>query len=249
MRKMLLALMLVMGLAAAAQAFDFGSDSPRPARFAALQNVLAPPAGATYSLGGYAPAEPMMDPNANSGPIDKGEYASPPGCCGGLWDGYMARPCHHRHHWGGRSGCYGGCGGCGPTPCNSGACGGGCGYGGGCGLGGYGCGAPSYIAPSCGCAPPCAPVCRERHHCKIFGCHKRSNCGCDVATTCDSVGCGTGCGCGATDSTQPAPYNNGAPQPSPELLEPAPAAPAPAPAPSAQRQPRLMRSMAGVFGS
>jgi hypothetical protein len=251
MRKIFLALVLLSGLAAAAQALDYNSDSPRPTRFAGMQNLLAPPANSTYSLGGYAPADPNTDPNQ----IDKSQLDSPPGYCGGLWDGYQARPCYHRHHWGqGGWGNGGGCGcnsgGC-NSGCNSGGCNSGCGcngggwgggYGGGWGMGGYGYGGPAYIAPGCGCASPCcAPACRQRHHCKLFGCRKRSNCCADVATTCDS------CGCGATDSTQPTPSNDGMPRPAPELLEPAPA-PAPAPGPSAQRQPRIWRSLAG-FGA
>jgi hypothetical protein len=248
MRKILLALLLVSGLSAAAQAADWSTDGPPPAtRFARLQNLMGPPADSTYSLGGYAPADPNMNASPNPNLVDKSQLDSPPGCCGGLWDGYVARPCHHQHHFGVGGGCgcgqghsgwghsRGGWGGWGGG-CATGGCATGCCGGGGYGMGGYGYGG------GCGCASPCAPVCRPRHHCPLFGCHKRSCCD-DVATTCDS------CGCGATDSTQPMPSNDNAPRP--ETMEPeATPTPAPAPAPtSAQRQPRLMKSMAGLFGN
>ncbi|HEX4144589.1 MAG TPA: hypothetical protein VHY91_13875 [Pirellulales bacterium] len=246
MRKILLALLLVSGLAAAAQAADWSTDGPPMPRLARLQNVLAPPADSMYSLGGYAPADPNMNANpnmsGNPGLIDKTELDSPAGCCGGLWDGYQARPCHHRHHFGMGGGCghgrasgsnWGGFGG---------GCGGPCGCAGGYGMGGYGAGFMGN-GGGCGCAPACcAPPCRPRHHCPLFGCLKRSCCG-DVAA-CDS------CGCGATDSMQSMPTNDNAPRP--EAVEPQSIptpAPAPAPAPSsAQRQPRLLKSMAAMSG-
>ena len=68
MRKILLALMLVSGLAAAAQAADWSTDGPPLPRFARLQNLMAPPADSMYSLGGYAPADPNMNADAESGP-------------------------------------------------------------------------------------------------------------------------------------------------------------------------------------
>jgi hypothetical protein len=245
MRKIFLALMLVSGLAAAAHAGDWSTDGPPLPRVARLQNLMAPPADSMYSLGGYAPADPNMNAMANPNLIDKSEVNSPTGCCGGLWDGYVARPCHHQHHFG-----WGGCG-CGQGNNgwghSRGGWGGGCNTGccsGGMGLGGYGVGYVGYMGAGggCGCdSPSCAPVCRPRHHCPLFGCHKRSNCCGDVADSC-------GCGCGATDSTQPTPSGDNAPRP--EALEPE-ATPAPAPAPtptSAQRQPRLLKSMAALGG-
>jgi len=230
MRKILLALLLVSGLAAAAQAADWATDGPPMPRLARLQNLMAPPADSMYSLGGYAPADPNANASPNPGIIDKNQYDSPPGTCGGLWDGYQARPCHHRHHYGMGGGC--GCGqgqACGSNWGGFGGCG--C-NGGGWGMGGFGGG--------CGCAPACRP----HHHCPLFGCFKRSSCCGDVATTCDS------CGCGGTGSTQPMPSDDNAPRP--EAVEPQ-SIPTPAPAPSsAQRQPRLLKSIAalgGMFGN
>ncbi len=274
MRRFLFALMLVISWAAVAHAADYGSDNSPPARLTALQTWAAPPAGATYSLGGYAPADNTNapgDPNL----IDKGEYPSPLGACGcnggcnassgcdcgGLWDGYLARPCHHRHHWMG----YGhGCGclkkgfggsqcGCSPCgacalpcnqclPCNSGC--GGCGCGGGWGTG-YGYAGAAYFSPGCGCVP----ACRGHHHCKLLHCWKKAcGCGCgEVATAGCGESCGSGCGCGCgadggmpADSSAPGPP----PTPAPEMIKPAPA---PEPAPSAQR-PRIWRSMAAMGG-
>jgi hypothetical protein len=238
MRKILLALLLVSGLAAAAQAADWATDGPPMPRLARLQNLMAPPADSMYSLGGYAPADPNASVSPNPNVIDKTQYDSPPGTCGGLWDGYQVRPCHHRHHYGMGGGC--GCGQGQACGSNWGGFGGGCGCnGGGWGMGGNGGG--------CGCASPCcAPACRPRHHCPLFGCFKRSSCCGDVATSCDS------CGCGGTDATQPTPSDDNAPRP--EALEPQSIpTPAPAPAPSsAQRQPGLLKSMAartGMFGN
>ncbi|HTU23786.1 MAG TPA: hypothetical protein VMF30_00225 [Pirellulales bacterium] len=253
MRKILMALLLVSGIAAAAHAADLSSDVPPPTRFARLQNLMAPPAESTYSLGGYAPADPNTNYAPNPGLVDKTQLESPPGCCGGdLWYGYQARPCHHRHHYGmggdcGR--CGGGCGsnwgqGCGHGwgwghwgggGCGQTACCGGCG---GMGMGGYGLGGPAFVAPGCGCGNTC---CAPRHCCHLFGCLKRSRCGCEVATTCDSCGCGAG---GDAPMTQPTPADDNAPRP--ENIEPQAPAPAPAPAPSAQRPPRLLRPMAAL---
>jgi hypothetical protein len=268
MRKILLALMLVISLATMAQAAGWGgSDQGPPARLTALQTWAAPPAGTMYSLGGYAPADPSVNNTGNPNLIDKSELASPvAGCgcnggCGGLWDGYQARPCYHRHHWGQGCGCLGkkfggGCNTC-NTGCNTGCdtcntgcntcntgCDTGCGCNGAWGAGGYGYGGAAYFAPGCGCG--CAPPCRPKHCCKLRHCFKRSHgCGCSdqVATT----DCGTSCGCGASgDSSQPSLDGN-PPTPAPEQIRPAPA---PEPSPSASR-PGLWRTMAassGIFG-
>jgi hypothetical protein len=226
-----------------------------------MQNLMAPPQGTMYSLGGYAPADPNANNTGNPNLIDKSEVPSPVGdcgcnggcnSCGGLWDGYLARPCHHRHHWGQGCGwhrkgwggsscdCNGGCDAgnqvlpC-NTGCNTGCCGGGWGT-------GYGYAGAAYFSPGCGIAPGCG--CRPHHCCKLVHCWKRA-CGCEVASCGDSCGTSCGSGCGATDSSAP---EGGAPEaptpaPAPELNAPTP----PAPGPSAGR-PRVWRSMAAMGG-
>jgi hypothetical protein len=280
MRRILLALMLVISWAAWAHAAGYGSDSSPPARLTALQTWAAPPSGTMYSVGGYAPADPISNATGDPNLIDKSEVASPVGGCPcngggggyqcnsaagcdciGLWDGYLARPCQHRHHltgyghghgcWkkcfgGSQCGCAGGCNTCAPSqslPCNSG-CGWGGGCGGGCGGGwgsGYAYSGAAYIAPGCGCVP----TCRTHHCCKLLHCWKKKcggSCGCGEVASC---GCGNSCGC-AGDGGVPA--DGGPPQPAlaPEQINPAPA-PAPEPGPSAQR-PRAWRSMAAMGG-
>ena len=204
------------GLAAAAQAADLSSDGPPPTRFARLQNLLAPPADATYSLGGYAPADPNIDPNADHEPgiIDKSECASPPGGCG--WAGGcncgmdtwlvlaitgIIGACGCGHKWG-NCGVYGGTcgGGCGcDTGCNTGC---------GCG-GGYGFGGPAIsLRAAAAVAVPARAVLRFAVSVIIVRCFTSvANCCDDVATTCDSCGCGATAD--STDSTPTAPPEPG----------------------------------------
>ena len=208
-------------------------DQGAPVRFASLRNLWAQPAGAMYSMGGYAPAgSPGCGCNNNT----HEELDSPCGCAG-IWGGYQARPCCRHRHYSDSCGAGTACGGCGST-CGVGRGWGGCGSscGIGRGWGGYGGGwgggpiVTGALGCGCGCSTPCATGCNTcgRHHCPLFGHHcRRSACGCDTQVS--------SCGCGAQanygDSLDGSPSDNNGPSlsptPAPENVKPGPQEPGP----------------------